>query len=424
MKKTLLSRKALLVAFSILSLSFSNDAFAQDPNYNWTGAADGNFYNTANWTSTVGPVVFDNSAFKFVRTHSVSGNAPIINQTMDWQPGVFDNTGGDLVVNADFFVFFNDKLNGTVTVNTGASFVCRNIFRIGREGSGTLNVNGGTFMSNNTDTWQGVFIGVLSGGNGVANVSNGGLLSGGYQLEIGTRNFYPTGLLNVKTDGTADAYWATVIGPNGTVNIDGGILNAGEKLIVGDLYVDNAGTEGATGEIVGKLNINSGTVTVNQNDLAAPELRLNAKAKVVIDNGKLILKRTGQDFTAVINDYVTAGQIVSATGKYIAVEYDGVLTTVTAKTNLGTDDFEVTENKFTVYPNPVKDVINIMAKKDFDGNFKIEIVTLAGAAVLEKSADFSSGSYAFEIKNKLASGLYLLKISNNDGVYTTKIVVE
>jgi hypothetical protein len=424
MKKLLLSRKALLVAFSILSLSVSNEIFAQDPNYNWTGAADSNFYNKANWTSTVGSVAYDNTAFKIVRTHSVAGSSPVINQNVDWQPGIFDNTGGNLTVNANFNVFFNDKLNGTVTVNTGASFVCRNIFRIGSEGSGTVNVNGGTFMSNNTNTWQGMFIGVLSGGNGVVNVSNGGFVSGGYSLEIGTRNYFPTGLLIVNATGTAEAYWATVIGPNGTVNIDGGTLNAGQKLLVGDLSVDTPGTEGTTGGIVGKLNINSGTVVVNQNDLADPALTLNTKAKVVIDNGKLILKHTGQNFTADINAYVTAGQIVPVAGKSIVVEYDGILTTVSAKANLGVEDFAVSKNEFTVYPNPVEDVINIVANKDFGGNVKIEVVTLSGAKVLEQSGSFSSGSYALGIKNKLTSGVYLLKISSNNAVYSTKVLVK
>ena len=423
MKKHLLSRKGLLVAFSVLFLNVSNEAFAQNVSYNWTGARDSNFYNAANWTSSSGAVAFDDTSFKEVRT-SASGTGAIINQTVAWQPGIFDNTGGNLTVNANFNCFFNDKLNGTITVNAGATFVCRNIFRVGREGSGTLNVNGGTFMSNNTDTWQGIFIGALAGGNGVANISNNGVISGGYQLEIGTRNFYPTGLLNVNATGTAEAYWATVIGPNGTVNIDGGTLNAGQKLLVGDLFVDTAGTEGTLGAIVGKLNINSGSVTINQNDLAEPGLILHAKAKVVIDNGKLILKRTGKNFTADINAFVTAGQIVPATGKKIVVEYDGVLTTVSAKANLGVEDFATAQNAFTVYPNPVQDVINIIPNIGFDGNLKVSIVTLSGATVLEQSIGNNSGSYSLDIKNKLTSGVYVLKITGNNIAHSSKIVVK
>lgn len=204
MKKNLLSKRLTVILLFGLLFSIVHVTYAQT--YNWTGAVDGNFYNASNWTSTSGPVVFDDSSFKFVKTHAVVTNQPTINQFVTWHPGVFDNTGGSLIINADFNIFFNDFLNGIVTVNTGATFTCRNIFRIGRQGPGELNVNGGTFRSSNNDTWQGIFIGVLNGGTGKANINSGGIIDGGYHLEIGTRDFYPTGELNVNTGGTAVAY--------------------------------------------------------------------------------------------------------------------------------------------------------------------------------------------------------------------------
>ena len=423
MKKSLLSRKGFLLAFSVLFLNVTTDIYSQD--YNWTGSTDGNFYNAANWTSTSGSVVFDNSSFKVVRTHTVLKNAPVINQIVNWQPGIFDNTGGSLIVNADFNVFFNDKLNGTVTVNTGATFTCRNIFRVGREGVGTLNVNGGTFISNNTDTWQGVFIGVLSGGNGTANINNGGVINGGYQLEIGTRDFYPKGLLNINTGATAQAYWTTAIGPNGTVNIDGGILNAGQVLSVGDLFVDTPGSQGTTGAIIGKLNIKSGTVVVNQNDLVSPALNLNAKAKVTIDQGSLVIKRTGRDFTQEVNAYVAGGQIVPAAGKEIEVVYDGVLTKVTARTLLGINDFYVAESTFEIYPNPVQETINILVKGNFIGDLKVSVLNLIGQTMIKSQiVKANSGSYILDSKNKLASGMYLVQINTGTATISKKIIVK
>jgi Secretion system C-terminal sorting domain len=423
MKKNLLSKKLLIVLLFGLLFSISNGIYAQT--YNWTGAVDGNFYNASNWTSTSGPVVFDDSSFKFVKTHSVVTNQPAINQFVTWQPGVFDNTGGNLTVNADFNVFFNDFLNGTVTVNTGAIFTCRNIFRIGREGLGILNVNGGTFRSSNTNTWQGIFIGVLSGGNGTANINTGGIIDGGYQLEIGTRDFYPTGELNVNTGGLAVAYWATAIGPNGTINVNGGNLNTGETFKVGDLFLDNAGNVGTVGTTVGKLNINSGTVTVNQNDLAGVNFNLHANAKVMIDGGSLIIKRTGSDFTSVINAYVTAGQIVPAAGKTIVVNYDGTsMTTVTAITSLAINKFD-SKNKFTIYPNPVQNYINIMSKNDFSGNLKVAVVNLVGQTVLDSQLEKNnSGSYSIDVKNKLSAGVYLVKISTDTDTFSSKIMVK
>lgn len=425
MKNFLLSKKTLLMLLFGLFLSISNGIYAQT--YNWTGAADGNFYNAANWTSTSGPVVFDDSAFKFVKTHSVATNQPTISQFVAWQPGVFDNTGGSLVINADFNIFFNDVLNGNVTVNTGAIFTCRNIFRIGREGSGVLNVNGGTFRSSNTNTWQGIFIGVLSGGNGTANINTGGIIDGGYQLEIGTRDFYPIGELNINTGGTAVAYWATVVGPNGTINVNGGNLNTGETFKVGDLFLDTPGNAGTVGTTVGKLNINSGTVTVNQNDLAGINFNLHANAKVMINGGSLIIKRTGIDFSSAINAYVTGGQIVPAAGKTIAVTYDGTsMTTVTAITSLGINNFDAdAKNAFTIYPNPVQNYINIMSKNDFSGKLKVAVMNLAGQTIMDSQLEKNnSGSYSVDVKNKLSAGIYLVKISTDTDTFSSKIIVK
>ncbi len=423
MKKILLSKKSLLVLIFGLFLTVSIGINAQT--YNWTGAVDGNFYNASNWTSTLGPVAFDDSSFKFVKTRAVVTNQPTISQFVGWQPGVFDNTGGSLTVNADFNVFYNDFLNGIVTVNTGAIFTCRNIFRIGREGLGELNVNGGTFRSSNNNTWQGIFIGVLNGGNGKANINTAGIIDGGYQLEIGTRDFYPTGELNINTGGTAVAYWATVIGPNGTVNVNGGNLNTGETFKVGDLFLDTPGNAGTVGATVGKLNINTGTVTVNQNDLAGVNFNLHANAKVVIDGGSLIIKRTGVDFTSTINGYVTGGQIAAVAGKTIVVTYDGTsLTTVTTLPALGTTAFE-TKNTFTIYPNPVQNQINIMSKNDFSGNLKVAVVNLSGQTVMDSQLEKNnSGSYSIDVKNKLSTGVYLVKISTDTDTFSSKIMVK
>jgi hypothetical protein len=422
MKKNLLSKKLLVVLLFGLFSSISNSTYAQT--YNWTGAIDGNFYNVSNWTSTSGPVVFDDSSFKFVRTHPV-GNSPIINQTMAWRPGVFDNIGGDLTVNADFNVYFNDVLNGTVTVNTGATFNCSNIFRIGSGGSGILNVNGGTFRSQDASNWQGIFIGVLNGGDGTANINAGGFIDGGYQLEIGSRDFYPTGVLNVNVDGTAGAYWATVIGPNGTINVNGGTINTGETFKVGDLYLDNASNSGTIGPIVGQLNINSGTVTVNQNDLAGVNFSLHANSKVIIDGGSLIIKRTGVDFTSAINGYVTGGQIAPVAGKTIVVAYDGTaLTTVTAITSLGNTKFDA-KNAFTIYPNPVQNNINIMSKNDFNGKLNVAVVNLAGQTIMDSQLDKNiSGNYSIDVKNKLSAGIYLINISTDTAAFSSKIIVK
>lgn len=386
--------------------------------YTWNGSANNQFYNTANWASSEGAVAFTAGGNTKTVATNATGTAPVISQFVDWQPFIFNHVSGDLSVNADFNVFYNDWLNGTVTVNTGANFTCRNIIRVGREGAGTVNINGGTLRSLNDTTWQAIFIGALANGNGTVNVNEGGLISGGYQVEVGTRNFYPTGVLNVNTGGTSEAYWTTVIGPNGTINVNGGNVNTGQVLIVGDLYVDPDGTPGTVGAVVGRLNINSGTVTVNHLDLAEPNLIMHANAKAVIDNGSLIVKRTGVDFTERLNALITTGQLSAVAGKVLRVTYDGAAnTTVIAETVAAV----ATLNKNTVilYPNPASDAITI-GFENLATNASVKIVNLTGEIVAQQKLN-GTLSNTVDV-SRLATGLYLATISSDNGSYTTKFI--
>lgn len=413
MKTFLRSKKALAVAvFTILG---AGSLSAQT--YTWNGSANTEFYNASNWASTQGGVVFDDSAFKTVVTTSV-GNSPAINQFTAWQPGIFNAMGGTLNVNAEFNVFYNDWLNGTVNVNTGGILTCRNIIRVGREGMGTVNINGGILRSQNTDTWQGIFIGALTGGNGTVNVNEGGLISGGYQVEVGTRNNYPTGVLNVNTGGTSEAYWTTVVGPNGTINVNGGTVNTGQAFIVGDLYVDTAGTEGTVGTVVGTVNINSGTIMVNQFDLEAPAVDFRTGSKVVIDSGSLVVKRTGVNFSDALNALITDGKLSAVAGKTLQVAYDGtMLTTVTAVTSAAVA--ANTKNSFTLYPNPASGNITI-ATANLATNATVRIVSLTGEVVLQQNLN-SSLNNTVDV-SRLATGMYLATVSSDNGSATTKFI--
>ena len=328
MKKYLLSKRSLVFSFFIVLLNISNWAYAQGAStYSWTGTVDTNFYNPSNWTSSVGLVQFDNNGFKVVRT-STSSKSPVISSFVNWQPGIFDNTNGNLTVNADFNFFYNDFLNGAVTINAAGKFTGRNQIRVGRDGVGVVNVNGGTFQISSAENWRAILIGVNANGNGTVAINNGGVLLCD-NLEIGTRDGYPLGVLAINS-GVATANVGTPIGPDGIVNVNGGTLNAGTFLIVGD----NFGTPGTTNKTpdYGNLNINSGTVIFNQSIAVNPYFSIRTGAKVLIDNGSLVLNRDNYDYTAEINAYVASGQIVAAGGKTIKVDYNAAAktTTVTA----------------------------------------------------------------------------------------------
>lgn len=404
------------LAFIAVSALFMSTLQTTGQTYTWTGSANTQFYNTSNWASSQGTVAFDNSAFKIVRTNS-QGQSPAINQWVDWQPGIFDHLGGNLAINADYQIYFNDFLNGNVTVNTGASFICRNIIRVGREGNGVVNLNGGTMRCVHETNWQGIFIGVLSNGTGTVNVNEGGLLSGGYQVEVGTRDFYPTGTLNVNAGGTSEAYWTTVIGPNGTLNVNGGTVNTGQALIIGDLYLDNAANTGTLGNIVGQVNLNAGTITVNHLDLDAPFLGLHANSKVTVDNGTLRIKRTGVDFTSTLNGFIGTGQIAPVAGKELQITYDGIFTTLTATTvnSLKTEN----KNAISVLPNPAYNTLTISGKKLAE-NTEVSIINVAGKKVAHKKIN-TAVSANIDISD-IASGIYVAQILSGNETSTVKFI--
>ena len=291
---------------------------------------------------------------------------------------------------------------------------------MGREGSGVVNINGGEFRINNTGGFRSFFIGVLQNGNGTVNVNNAGIIESDQQIEVGTRDFYPTGVLNINSGGVATANTVTAIGPNGAINVNGGLLNTGNVLIVGDLYVDNAGNEGSLDDTpnVGDLNINAGSVVFNQNNVATPAFIVDPNARIFIDDGSLILNNPGFDYTNDINTLVTNGQIVAASGKSILVSYDGTdQTMVTASATASVNDINA-NNYFKIYPNPTEGLINV--KFTNAGSYSLEVVDVLGATVYSAVAQSSTTIDLTEF----AKGVYTVKVSDQLGVFAERLIVQ
>ncbi|MBC7846687.1 MAG: T9SS type A sorting domain-containing protein [Flavobacterium sp.] len=99
---------------------------------------------------------------------------------------------------------------------------------------------------------------------------------------------------------------------------------------------------------------------------------------------------------------------ISVTASNLPLKLDGVL--------LNTESNSQIVNSFKIYPNPVKDVLNI----DFNTNNTLcEIFDIQGKMVLK----LVSGSRQFNVSN-LAKGIYTLKITDSEKTLTYKIIKE
>lgn len=100
---------------------------------------------------------------------------------------------------------------------------------------------------------------------------------------------------------------------------------------------------------------------------------------------------------------------------YYNPDVNTALFSLEGETALNTE--EVNNNLFTVYPNPVKDVLNIGGNNEIS---KITVFDIAGRTV--KNIDVVDGKASLQ---SLAKGTYILKLHGAQGkVYSSKIVKE
>lgn len=73
---------------------------------------------------------------------------------------------------------------------------------------------------------------------------------------------------------------------------------------------------------------------------------------------------------------------------------------------------------FTIYPNPVKDVLQIKGQ-NIDTIETIKIFDISGKLVIEEKKDINQ----LDVSN-LSSGLFILKVETNKRIFTQKIIKE
>jgi hypothetical protein len=78
-------------------------------------------------------------------------------------------------------------------------------------------------------------------------------------------------------------------------------------------------------------------------------------------------------------------------------------------------------SKLTIYPNPVKDVLNIEIANENSQNTELEIVGIDGKVALRSTLYNSVSSFSVAT---LAKGLYLLRCNNGRNIISTKFIKQ
>jgi len=93
-------------------------------------------------------------------------------------------------------------------------------------------------------------------------------------------------------------------------------------------------------------------------------------------------------------------------------------TPLTDTVYLGVAEFEEVTNQITVFPNPVKDFLNIKVSGSLDIK-NIEIYNMLGSRIKSYSNTFES----LDVRG-LSNGMYFLRFRTNKGMVTKKILVS
>jgi hypothetical protein len=84
----------------------------------------------------------------------------------------------------------------------------------------------------------------------------------------------------------------------------------------------------------------------------------------------------------------------------------------------------LSENRFSVFPNPAGFEANLAFKSKVNGNYLITVINQLGSVVLRKSMAVNEGDNFRKLDvSSLSSGMYYIKIQNGNEIQTAKIVI-
>ena len=80
---------------------------------------------------------------------------------------------------------------------------------------------------------------------------------------------------------------------------------------------------------------------------------------------------------------------------------------------LSTEDFSSLENSITVYPNPVRDVVNLAFTDILSEEFVVQVTDISGKTILQKVFENNGLTESISVSN-LSSGIYFINIQRSE----------
>jgi hypothetical protein len=82
-------------------------------------------------------------------------------------------------------------------------------------------------------------------------------------------------------------------------------------------------------------------------------------------------------------------------------------------------------SNLSVYPNPTRDITNVILEGAENGNYDVIIMNARGQVVMSESVKVTTGRFAAEVNlSGMAQGIYMLNVSNGKQLMTDRIVVQ
>jgi hypothetical protein len=128
-----------------------------------------------------------------------------------------------------------------------------------------------------------------------------------------------------------------------------------------------------------------------------------------------------QSYNGMRNVKVTDLDLRNDNTVFAATYGRGIFSGLFTNTVLNNETFENNKN-VSIYPNPVKDVLNINVK-DFSGDVSVKVIDINGREVFTQKISNVNNSNAINLSS-LAAGIYVLKLQGENLNYSEKIILE